>query len=105
MVQSPADRLIERHAARNFWMNVLDGGAFYLGTSMISRYTVLPLFVQRLSDAAWLQGLIPALFYVGWLLPGLFMAPVVASMPRRKPWIMRATIGERVPFLALGIVL
>lgn len=105
MDQSPADRLIERHAARNFWMNVLDGGAFYLGTSMISRYTVLPLFVQRLSDAAWLQGLIPALFYVGWLLPGLFMAPVVASMPRRKPWIMRATIGERVPFLALGIVL
>jgi MFS family permease len=97
--------LLKRHAARNFWMNVLDGSAFSFGISMMSRYTVLPLFVERLSDQAWLQGLIPALYYTGWLLPGLVMAPVVASMPRRKPWIMRVTIGERVPFLALGIVL
>jgi MFS family permease len=99
------DELLKRYAARNFWMNVLDGSAFAFGISLISRYTVLPLFVDRLSDQAWLQGLIPALYYVGWLMPGLFMAPIVASMPRRKPWIMRATIGERVPFLALGVVL
>jgi MFS family permease len=100
-----ADALLERHARRNFWLNVLDGTAYIFGVSMVSRYTVLPLFVSRLSSERWIQGLIPTLTYTGWSLPALFMAPLVASLPRRKPLIMRATIGERVPFLALGLVL
>jgi MFS family permease len=94
-----------RIARRNFWLNVLDGSAFMLGISMVSRFTVLPLIVERISDARWLQGLIPALFYAGWLLPGLFVAPFVAALPRRKPWVMTATIGERLPFLFLGLIL
>jgi MFS family permease len=105
MTSNDAAVILQRHAARNFWMNVLDGNAFILGISMLSRYTVLPLFVERLGGEAWLQGLIPTLFYVGWLLPGLAMAPIVASMPRRKPWIMQATLGERLPFLVLGVLL
>lgn len=100
-----AETLLARNARRNFWLNVLDGSAFTLGISLVSRYTVLPLAVERLSDARWLQGLIPAIFYAGWLLPGLFTAPFVSAMERRKPWIMRATVGERLPFLALGLVL
>jgi len=105
MEHQSAAALLARNAHRNFWLNVLDGSAFTLGISLVSRFTVLPLVVERLSDARWLQGLIPALFYAGWLLPGLFVAPLVAAMPRRKPWILRATIGERVPFLVLGLVL
>jgi MFS family permease len=102
MQSGQTEAIISRYARRNFWVNVIDGSTFTFGISMMSRFTVLPLVVERLSGERWLQGLIPALFYAGWLLPGLFMAPVVATMPRRKPWIMRATIGERLPFLALG---
>lgn len=101
----PNEALLARYARRNFWLNVLDGSAFLFGISMVSRFTVLPLVVERLSDARWLQGLIPAIFYAGWLIPGLFMAPLVKAMPQRKAWIMRATIGERLPYLALGLVL
>jgi MFS family permease len=103
-MQAESAAIITRHARRNFVVNVLDGCAFIFGISMVSRFTVLPLVVERLSDARWLQGLIPALYYAGWLLPGLFMAPAVAAMPRRKPWIMAATTGERLPFLVLGVV-
>ncbi len=92
-------------ARRNFVLNVADGNAFIFGISTLSRLTVLPLFVERLSGQAWMQGLIPALFYIGWLLPGLFIAPIIASLPRRKPWIMSVTLGERIPFLILGLVL
>jgi MFS family permease len=105
MTPEQADLFLARNARRNFWLNVVDGSAFTLGASMVSRFTVLPLVVERLSDARWLQGLIPAIFYAGWLLPGLFMAPLVASLPRRKPIILTATIGERVPWLLLGLVL
>src|SRR5262245_11055486 len=100
-----ASTLLKRYARRNFWLNVLDGVAFVFGISMVSRYTVLPLFVSRLSSERWLQGLIPALTQVGALLPALFMAPLTASLPRRKPLILAVTLGERLPFLALGLTL
>ncbi|HEY3230386.1 MAG TPA: MFS transporter [Roseiflexaceae bacterium] len=100
-----ADMILARNAGRNFWLNVLDGTAYIFGTSMVSRYTILPLFVSQLSSQRWIQGLIPTLTYTGWFLPALFMAPLVASLPRRKPLILLATIGERVPFLALGALL
>ncbi|MFL5802950.1 MAG: MFS transporter [Roseiflexaceae bacterium] len=100
-----AETILSRNATRNFVLNVLDGTAYIFGVSMVSRYTVLPLFVSHLSSERWVQGLIPTLTYTGWALPALFMAPLVASRPRRKPLIMLATIGERVPFLMLGLLL
>lgn len=105
MQPESAETLLQRYAKRNFWLNVLDGMAFIFGISMVSRYTVLPLFVSRLSSERWLQGLIPALTQVGALLPALFMAPLTASLPRRKPLILLVTIGERLPWLVLGLVL
>jgi MFS family permease len=100
-----ADVILTRNLTRNFILNVLDGTAFVFGVSLISRYTVLPLLVSQLSGERWLQGLIPALTYTGWFLPALFMAPFVASRPRRKPLILTATLGERLPYLALGLIL
>jgi MFS family permease len=105
MQPESAETLLKRYAKRNFWLNVLDGMAFIFGISMVSRYTVLPLFVSRLSSERWLQGLIPALTQVGALLPALFMAPLTASLPRRKPLILAVTIGERLPWLVLGLIL
>ena len=48
-------------ATRNFWLNVLDGMAFVFGMSMVSRLTVMPLFVARLSSERWVQGLLPTI--------------------------------------------
>lgn len=100
-----SNAIILRNVRRNLTVNVLDGAAFIFGISMVSRYTVLPLVIEHLSSERWLQGLTHAIFYAGWLIPGLFMAPVVASMARRKPWIMFATLWERLPYLVLGLVL
>ncbi len=103
--QAQAQLIIERNATRNFVLNVFDGGFFYLGLSLVSRYTVLPLFVERLTGERWAQGLIPMLAQTGWFLPGLFLAPLVASLPRRKPMVLLATLGERLPMLVLGLIL
>ncbi|MFO7170904.1 MAG: MFS transporter [Chloroflexota bacterium] len=100
-----AQRIIERHANRNFILNVLDGSTFYLGISMVSRYTVLPLLVERLSGERWMQGLIPTIYYSGWLLPSLVVAPLLASRPRRLPFLLTVTIFERLPYLFLGLLL
>jgi MFS family permease len=105
MQHHEAAGVLARSARRNFWMNVGDGAMFAFGVSMVSRYTVLPLFVSRINPDPLLLGVIPALFSLGWLLPQLFTAPLVSSLPRRLPFILRVTIGERVPFLLFGLVL
>src|SRR6476619_356963 len=105
MQQHETTRVLTRSARRNFWMNVGDGATFAFGLSMVSRYTVLPLFVSRINSDPLLLGVLPALFSLGWLLPQLFTAPLVASLPRRLPFILRVTIGERLPFLLFGLVL
>src|SRR4029079_17412721 len=104
MQPESAETLLKRYAKRNFWLNVLDGVAFVFGLSMVSRYTVLPLFVSRLSSERWLQGMIATLTQVRASRPALFTAPFVASLPRPKPIILTVTIGERLPFLALGLI-
>ncbi len=105
MQQHEAAHVLERSARRNFWMNVGDGATFAFGLSMVSRYTVLPLFVSRMNSDPLLLGVLPALFSLGWLLPQLFTAPLVSSLPRRLPFVLKVTIGERLPFLLFGIVL
>lgn len=105
MSSETANQLLTRVARRNFWCNIADASFFVFGLTLVSRYTVLPFFVAELSNAPLLLGLIPAIQSVGWLLPQLFTAPLVASLPRRKPFILLMTLFERLPFLAMGIIL
>jgi MFS family permease len=104
-MERDARQIIERNANRNFFLNVADGSMFYLGLAMVSRFTVLPLLVERLGGERWMQGLIPTIAYTGWFLPGLFVAPMLAHRPRRLPFLLVATIFERVPLLLLGLLL
>lgn len=103
--QDTATRIIDQHGARNFWSFVIDGSAYYFALSMVSMLTVLPLLVSRLSDERWLQGMIPMIAYSGALLPGLFIAPLIKSLPRRKPFFLLATLAERIPYLLIGLLL
>lgn len=94
---------VARHARRNFWLNVIEGGLFMFGISMVSRFTVLPYFVEQYSKESWLQGLLPTIANTGWLLPGLFVAPLISQLWRRKPAMLIGTFFERLPWLIIGV--
>ncbi len=94
----------ESHLRYNFIVNMLDGGFFGAALGFASITTVIPLFVSTMTNSAALIGLIPALHTMGWQLPQLFTARRISSMPRFKPYVMFATIHERLPFLGLAVV-
>lgn len=94
---------VTRHARRNFILNVTEGGLFMFGMSMVSRFTVLPYFVEQYSKESWVQGIIPTIANVGWLLPGLIVAPMIAHLWRRKPAMLIGTFFERLPWLVVGL--
>src|SRR5262245_33832319 len=79
-----------------------------LGLNLVSRETVLPLLVSKLTSSPIAIGLIPAIYSLGIYLPQLLGASVAEGMPRKKPFLtLVGGLGERVPYLlaALAVLL
>jgi MFS family permease len=80
-----------------------DIALFSLGLSISSSYTILPLFVSHLTPSNVAVALIPAIRALGLYGPQLLVAPLVERLRHALPFILLATILERVPYLALAI--
>lgn len=88
----------------NFIVNVLDGAFFGFGLGFTSFVTIIPLFVNSITDSTTIIGIISSLHLVGWQLPQLFTASQVVGLRRFKPMVLRRTIHERWPFFALALI-
>jgi MFS family permease len=89
----------------NFGVNLLDIVFIIMGVSLVSRETVLPLLVSRLTPSPLAIGLIPAMYSLGFYLPQLFTANFAEGLPRKKPFVMfLGGVGERLPYLLIGLV-
>lgn len=91
------------HARWNFTVFGADIAFFSLGLSISSVYTVLPLFVHHLTTNNEAVALIPALRALGLYVPPLLVASLVERRRHALPFVLKATILERVPFLVLAL--
>lgn len=94
-------------AARELRHNVLalgvDHAVFVIGLSFASQATILPAFAAHLGAPNVVIGAIPAVMTAGWFLPSLFAAGHTETLRRKLPFVVRHTVWERVPFLALAL--
>ena len=95
---------IHRNVRHNFVVSVLDGVFFGFGLGFASSVTVIPLFVNSLTDSTLLIGLIASIQTIGWQLPQLLMAGRVARLRRYKPLTVLMSFHERWPFFGLALV-
>jgi MFS family permease len=79
-----------------------DIALFSLGLSISSSYTILPLFVAHLTRSNVAVALVPAIRALGLYGPQLLVAPLVERLRHALPFILLATILERVPYVALA---
>lgn len=98
------DTAQDKNLKHNFLVNIFDGAFFGWGVGFSSYTTIIPLFVSTLTSSATLIGLIPAIHNMGWQLPQLLLAKKISRMERVKPFVVKATIHERLPILGLGVV-
>ncbi len=98
------EQFIRRNLRYNFTVNMLDGGFFGFAFGFASFFTIIPLFVSRMTDSAVLIGLIPAIHSAGWQLPQLLSAGQLSRAKRFKRPTLMATIHERLPFLGLAAI-
>ena len=94
------------HYRRNLICLVMDFIAFGMALAFINVNTVLPSFVNELTDSALLVGLVSTLLSGSWLLPQLIAANYLANKPRKKFYILLpAALGRPVWWILGGILL
>lgn len=91
------------HWKRNFAANFVDVAFFSLALAFASLTTIVPLYIRALGGSTLLIGLAPSLVQTGWVLPPLFVAPYVARLRRKLPYVLTMTLGERVPWALLAL--
>ena len=104
--QADVDQYVARNLPWNFSVNLIDIMFITLGLSLISRETIMPLFVSEMTDSKIAIGLIPATYSLGYYLPQLLTASHAESLKRKLPFV--ALIGgllERGPYLLIGLAI
>jgi MFS family permease len=92
------------HFRWNFGAFVVDYVCFSIALTFASVSSVMPAFVDQLTDSAPVIGLVSSVFQGGWLLPQLGIAGLINDKPHKKPYML-AGISGRVMFwvIALGL--
>lgn len=101
---SPVEQFTRKHLRHNVIVNLTDAGFFGVALGFASFGTILPLFVDTMTDSATLIGLVPAIHAAGWLLPQLFTASHTSRLRRYKRTVLLNTIHERLPFVGFAII-
>jgi MFS family permease len=106
VADTPFGREVARNFHWNFSVNLLDISFIMLGLSLVSRETVIPLLVSKLTSSPIAIGLLLAVYSLGIYLPQLVGAGVTESMPRKKPFVaLVGGLGERLPYLLAGLAI
>jgi MFS family permease len=88
---------------RNLALNVVEGGLYISTTAFISFQTVLPALIARLGGSNVEVGLVAVIAYFAAVLPQLFAARFVETLPWKKPWAVRLGAVQRCFVLLMGL--
>ena len=95
---------MEKYYWWNFFALVLDSAIYAFSISALSQDTIIPYFVDQLTDRSWIIGLVPAIFYLGYYLPQLIGAFLVHARRTKKKFVLMVAIAERVGILLIALV-
>lgn len=90
---------------RNFASIAGDWVCFVIAMAFINYTSVIPSFINRLTDFAPLIGLVITIANGAWLLPQLLAANHVASRARKKPFVVALALMGRPMYLLVALVI
>jgi MFS family permease len=90
--------LVARNYRWNLTVNLADNAVFFLGMSLISANTIVPLFLSKLTTSAIPIGLAAMMSQAGWLVPQLLTAGWVERLHEKRLMVTRVgLLTERLP--------
>ncbi len=88
----------------NFISLVFDSAIYSFSVSTLSQDTIIPYFVDQLTDKSWIIGLVPAIFYLGYFLPQLIGAFWINGKKTKKRFILKIAIAERIGIFFIALI-
>lgn len=98
------ERTVAKVERRNFTLGLWNGIIYALGTSFMSRTTIIPSFLSHLTDSSALIGIVSQFENIGWYLPQLFFSSFVVHRAQKMPLYRTAAVIRSLSFLTMGIV-
>jgi MFS family permease len=95
----------QEHYRRNFASIVGDWVGFATGQAFASYTTVIPSFVNQITDFAPLIGLATTIPNGAWLLPQLIAANYIGGRQRKKPWVIGLSLLGRPMYLLVALAM
>ncbi len=89
----------------NFWVSVIEGGAFMGGLGFLAAQTILPDIIRQLGGSPLLIAAAPSLSSLGYWVCPILSAHWVDRMHRYKPFIVLVGATQRIPYLLATIIL
>ena len=86
---------------RNIFFQSLDSGIFMSGIVFFNQMTIMIVFIQQLFDSALIVSLVPALFMIGYNIPGLFTTGFAERAAFRKKFIALGGFIQRMFVLCM----
>ena len=88
----------------NFTFNTFDVITFFFGSSLISSWTIVPLFISKLTTSPLPIGIAAFLAQGSWYLPQIFTANFIQRSPAMKPLVINLGFFlERLPMAVIVI--
>ncbi|MDW8033443.1 MAG: MFS transporter [Nitrososphaerota archaeon] len=103
MVESVNINESNKRYRRNLLLFLIDWSAYGTAMNFVSLTTVLPAFVSSLTNSRIAVGLVSTISVLGWNFFQLVSAGSIENRRYKKPFILRITPGERIPWLIIGI--
>ena len=95
---------IDRNYRRNAIGIMIDNSMFYIIALGLSQYTILPLYLSKLTNSKILIGLIPTIFVIGFSLPQIFTARFLKGKSKKKKYLVGVAVAQRVSILTFLIL-
>ncbi len=104
-IVAPLDDEARRNERHNYWVTVIEGGAFIGGMAFLNAQTLLPDMLRQLGASPLLISLAPSLTMIGFWTAPILTAHWVDGMHRYMPFVSFTGILQRIPYLLAAIAL
>lgn len=92
----------DRHEQQNILTLILHQICFRTAWIFKTESVMMPAFLDSISGAGWIRGLLPPLNRFGQSLAPLLLSDRLSQAPLKSRWLSRATMLMSLPFLAVG---
>ncbi|MEM4609777.1 MAG: MFS transporter [Thermoproteota archaeon] len=96
------DKAFEKRYRRNLLIFLIDWMTYGSAMNFVSVSTVLPAFIMSLTDSKIAVGLVTTIAFLGWNFFQLISAVRIETRKYKKPFLLRITPGERIPWLIVA---